>query len=200
MKKIFRTIKNPKKILYWLSYYLNRNRVHIITIGEQNFYKYRGRLYPGYLNNGNAISFIKEKALGYCSGKGIDVGADKWPFPGAIPIQNEVHQNANKLDRFENESLDYVFSSHCLEHVDDWKDALQLWISKLKIGGIMFLYLPHKSNKLWKPGGPWVGMGHKWSPTYQDIIKFISKNGMEIIEYNNWRDEYWSFFVAARKK
>ncbi|MEW6558181.1 MAG: methyltransferase domain-containing protein [Elusimicrobiota bacterium] len=199
-KKINRVIKNPKKIFYWLRYHINKNHVQLITVEDKSFYKYHGKLYPDYLNNGNAVSFIKEKALTYCIGKGIDIGADRWPLPGAVSIQNEVHQNANKLDRFENDSLDYVFSSHCLEHVDDWKGALVLWISKLKVGGILFLYLPHKSNKLWRPGGPWVGMGHKWSPTYQRIIKFISSKGMEIVEYNNGRDMYWSFHVVARKK
>lgn len=199
-KKIIRVIKNPKKIFFWLSYQLNKNHVQFVSTENKNYYKYQGQLYPEYLNNGNAVSFIKEKALTYCTGKGIDIGADRWPFPGALPIQNEVHQNANKLDSFENDSLDYVFSSHCLEHVDDWKGALNLWITKLKPGGILFLYLPHKSNKLWRPGGPWVGMGHKWSPTYQRIIKFISSKGMEIVEYNNRRDMYWSFHVVARKK
>lgn len=199
-KKILRAIKNPKKIFYWLSYYRNKNRVQYISVENKNFYKYQGQLYPDYLNNGNAISFIKEKALSYCKGHGIDIGADKWPFPNATPIQNEIHQNAAKLDKFDDESLDYVFSSHCLEHIDDWKSALSLWIKKLKQGGILFLYLPHKSNKLWRPGGPWVGMGHKWVPTYGKINKYISAKGMEIIEHNGERDNYWSFFIAARKK
>lgn len=200
MRRIIKLLRHPKKIFYWLSYNLDKNKVRLISVDGQNFFQYRDELYPEYLNNGNAMSFIKEKAIRYCTGKGIDIGADKWPFPGAIPIQNEVHQNANKLDSFENDSLDYVFSSHCLEHVDDWKGALNLWITKLKPGGILFLYLPHKSNKLWRPGGPWVGMGHKWVPTHQKIIKFISTKGMGIIEYTDEKDEYWSFQVVARKK
>lgn len=200
MRRIIKLLRHPKKFFYWLSYNLDKNKVRLISVDGQNFFQYRDELYPEYLNNGNAMSFIKEKALSYCIGKGIDIGADKWPFPGAMPIQNEVHQNANKLDRFDKESLDYIFSSHCLEHVENWKDALVLWISKLKEGGMLFLYLPHKSNKLWRPGGPWVGMGHKWSPTYQKINKLLLKNGMEIIEYNDWRDMYWSFYVVARKK
>lgn len=163
------------------------------------FYKYKGDLYPEYLNKGNAVSFIIEKAQQYCRGRGIDVGADKWPLPGATVIQKEIHQNAYKLDRFPDGSLDYVFSSHTLEHLEKWQDALELWIGKLRLNGILFLYLPHQSMRLWEPGGPWVGDAHKWSPTCKKVTDFLISKGLQIIEYNSGRDVFWSFHIIARK-
>ena len=162
------------------------------------FYKYKGGIYPDYLNYGNASSFILGIAQRYCKGMGIDIGADQWPFPGAISIQNESHQNAYKLDRFRDNSLDYVFSSHCLEHLKDWDRALALWIRKLKPGGILFLYLPHESMKLWNLGGPWAPL-HKWEPKHEIIVPFLEEEGMQVIELNTFRDDYWSFHIVVEK-
>jgi predicted SAM-dependent methyltransferase len=47
--------------------------------------------------------------------------------------------------------VDYIFSSHCLEHLPHWVDALDHWSSRLKSGGTLFLYLPHRSQEYWKP-------------------------------------------------
>lgn len=45
---------------------------------------------------------------------------------------------------FEPESVDAVFSSHCLEHIEDYKAALAAWWSLIKVGGHLCLYLPHR--------------------------------------------------------
>jgi SAM-dependent methyltransferase len=175
-------------------------RVSVVRKGGSVFYKYKNNLYPDYLNRGNAVSFIADKAREYCHGYGVDIGAGQWPFPGAVPIQEAEHENAYKLDNFPDSSLDYVFSSHCLEHLDRWQDALALWIAKLKPGGILFLYLPHESMHLWRPGAPWVGDCHKWVPTYEAISSFLAGKGAEVVEYNPARDRYWSFHIVARKR
>lgn len=169
------------------------------TESGQVFYKYRGQSYPQYLNEGGAVLAILEKAKEYCRGRGIDVGADKWPYPSAIPIQNEDDQNAYKLDSFPDASLDYVFSSHCLEHLDNWQHALALWIKKLKPKGILFLYLPHESMVLWHPHHPWAGNNHKWVPRHEIINDFLTKNGMRIIEFNANKDRFLSFHIVAEK-
>lgn len=201
--KFKKAIKNPGKILPHVISSLKRRfqklQVKIVQKKGEVFYRYKGVLYPEYLFQGNAISFILEKVQKYCQGRGIDVGAGKWPLRGATPIENEEFQNAYKLDNFSDGSLDYVFSSHCLEHPKNWQDALALWLRKLKTNGILFLYLPHESMRLWNPGSPLVFDGHKWIPTFEIINSFLKDNGMEIIEYNPGRDAYWSFHMVARK-
>ena len=201
-----KAISNPGSILPYLSrvisdftIYLKKRQVKVCNIEGAVFYKYKGELYPERLNQGNACAFILEKAEEYCCGRGVDIGASKWPLPGATPILDSQHQNAYKLDDFADGSLDYIFSSHCLEHLTRWKDALRLWITKLKPGGILFLYLPHKSMKLWRPGAPWVEHDHKWIPQAKIINNFLKKNSMKVVEYNPGKDDYWSFYVVAKK-
>ena len=176
-----------------------KTQVKRIKNDGQIYFRYNGVLYPDYLNNGNAMSFILDKAKLACRGKGLDVGASSWPLPGAISVQDEGGQNAYTLDNFQNGELDYIFSSHCLEHLERWQEALRLWIRKIKIGGIIFLYLPHNSMKLWRRGGPWVGYAHKWVPTVEVINKLLEENGMEILEYNPGKDRYWCFHTIAKR-
>ena len=44
---------------------------------------------------------------------------------------------------FVDESHDAVFSSHCLEHIDDYRTVLGEWYRVLKVGGYLILAVPH---------------------------------------------------------
>lgn len=173
--------------------------VKVIEQNGERYYSYKGELYPAYLNEGGAAAFILDKASGYCSGKGLDIGAGAWPLPGAIPIQDEARRNAYELSMFPDESLDYVFSSHCLEHLKQWRKALRIWIRKLRPGGHIVLYLPHESMRLWAPGGPWVGSSHRWAPTAGIVAAELERNGLTIVERDDGPDRYFSFYIAAEK-
>lgn len=199
LRKIAIALRDPRRLTCYLRWEINRRFVRTIVLPSGVYHRYRGELYPDYLNHGDARSFIREKALGYCSGTGIDVGAGDWPLPGAVPIREEPHQNAYTLDAFPDASLDFVFSSHCLEHLEHWRDALRLWIRKLNPDGHLFLYLPHESMKLWRRAGPWVGLRHEWIPTWQVLLPFLRENGIEVLEYESGKDAYWSFHVAGRR-
>lgn len=196
---IRRAVRHPDEIVPGIVCLYTRTRVKRVVENGQVFHEYRGERYPDALTRGNAAEHIVETAKRFCAGNGIDIGADQWPFPGATPVNDGWGENAYRLDRFADASLDYVFSSHCLEHLARWREALRLWIRKLKPGGILFLYLPHESCALWRPGAPWVGGAHKWSPTWQALNPFLEMCGMEIVEYNPGRDQYWSFHVVAKR-
>jgi SAM-dependent methyltransferase len=92
----------------------------------------------------------------YCSGNGLEIGPGKRPY---CDQKTTVY-----LDKFQNNKdgtenpdifadaikiplpsshLDYVFSSHVLEHMQDTIGALKEWGRVLKEGGILFLVLPH---------------------------------------------------------
>jgi ADP-heptose:LPS heptosyltransferase/SAM-dependent methyltransferase len=61
------------------------------------------------------------------------------------PMQPDVVvQSCEKLGLFASGSLDFVFSSHLLEHIDDYKSTLSEWWRLIKPGGHLCLYLPHK--------------------------------------------------------
>src|SRR5580704_143161 len=137
-RKIAKACAEPAEII---PYFLNKFKTRRVWSNGQLFHEYKGELFPDYLNHGNAISYILEKAQSYCHGSGVDIGASEWPFPGATPIQKPRLSEAYALDSIPAGTLDYVFSSHCLEHIADWQGALKSWIEKLKPGGRLFLYL-----------------------------------------------------------
>src|SRR3954451_8182591 len=45
---------------------------------------------------------------------------------------------------FPDETQDSVYSSHCLEHIDDWRASLREWHRVTKIGGFIILTVPHQ--------------------------------------------------------
>jgi len=116
------------------------------------FIEFEGDKYPMFQTEGNASQFAIPFAKHVCRGRGVDIGygREDWKFPGAIgadSIDDSNRYHARELP----EDLDYIYSSHCLEHVDDWVGTLIYWISKLKSKGVLFLYLPHRSQKYWRP-------------------------------------------------
>lgn len=148
--------------------------------------------YPDYLNQGNAKQRIQCKALEFCKGTGFDIGADQWPLDGAIPIR----ENNRKDLRV---SVDYIFSSHCLEHIENWKEELQLYSKLIIKGGHLFLYLPHPRMEQWQPGSAWVGNWHKWSPDPILLVKYLMENTtFKVIEYTSHPDMHWSFYIVAK--
>lgn len=163
------------------------------------FWEYNGVLYPDRLTKKNAMENIKAIALKYCEGGGLDIGAGRYPFHTARAIMDDKTENAYKLPSVPDNELDYIFSSHCLEHLERPWEALDLWIRKLKRNGILFLYLPHIDMELWRPGAPWVGHQHKWSPTFEKVKNELEFRGMSIIAGDGDKDNLWSWYIVATK-
>ncbi len=157
-----------------------------------NLFEYRGQLYPSYLKEGNGCQHITATALHFCKGVGLDVGAGKWPLPGAIP-----HDRNGSLDAMElpHGQFDYVFSSHCLEHLHNPVAALEHWRSRLKAGGVLFLYLPHPDMTYWQPQHCRKHL-HTWAPA--QMAQIVRDLGYENVIHSE-RDLAWSFAVVAYK-
>jgi len=161
---------------------------------------YRGRFYPDYLTVGGAAHAIFGEAGKFCRGEGLDVGAGLWPFPGATPV--DVWRGPgieHVISDFGDESVDYVFSSHCLEHIDDWRRALAEWTAKVKPGGVVFLYLPHPDCEIWHPGSPFIGDAHKWIPTLAAVSAALGDLDCEVVSAGEGPDAMQSFWVCGRK-
>ncbi|ACB77221.1 methyltransferase domain-containing protein [Opitutus terrae] len=161
-------------------------------------WEFEGHFYPDYLFVGGASFAIERVARRYCTGTGLDIGAGLWPLPGATAVDLERGPGHGRtLDEFADSSQDYVFSSHCLEHITDWRTALASWIRKLKRGGRLFLYLPHPECAIWRPGSPFVGDGHKWQPTPEILKSALAELQGNLIAHDDGPDAMRSFFVCA---
>lgn len=94
----------------------------------------------------------KEKGYDlYFNGRGIDIGCgsdilDKsvWTAIEDIQPYDLQHGDANKCDNLEDETYDFVYSSHCLEHMHDPKIALGNWLRITKSGGYVIFAVPHE--------------------------------------------------------
>lgn len=157
-------------------------------------YEYRGALYPDYLKHGNACRFIAPAALEFCQGEGYDIGAGPWPLPGAVPIDiaNGNREHAMSLPA---KLVDFIFSSHMLEHLENPVAALEHWKSRLRSGGVLFLYLPHREMTYWLPQNNRKHL-HTWRP--EEMQTLIEDIGF-IRCIRSERDLYWSFAVVGFK-
>ena len=157
---------------------------------------YKNKIDPKFQSNGFASRFCFPFALEVCKGIGYDIGCMKkeWSLPGSIPIdlsfEDEYH--ANKLPKTD---VDYIFSSHCLEHINNWVETLDYWYESLKNGGTLFLYLPDYSQEYWKP---WNNKKHVNIFKPEFIRDYLEDKGYKKIFVSNV-DLYNSFIAIAEK-
>lgn len=120
-----------------------------------NVVEFAGTLYPGFQAEGNAARFAIPFAQTVCKGFGYDIGCNReeWSFPGSVPIDplfTKYDGLSLPIEKYGD--VDYIFSSHCLEHIPgNWFNTLEYWHKNLKSGGVLFLYLPDFSQKYWRP-------------------------------------------------
>lgn len=80
----------------------------------------------------------------YCQGYGLDVGYGGDPVVENVRGWDFEHGDAQLLKGLDDESFDFVYSSHLLEHLPDCELALCNWWRVLKPGGYLILLLPHR--------------------------------------------------------
>jgi SAM-dependent methyltransferase len=162
-------------------------------------WEYAGAFYPDYLTVGGNSIAIRRVALRHCVGRGLDVGAGHWPLPGSLPIDTVDGPGlAHRIEDVPPASQDYVFSSHCLEHIAGWREALDLWVSKLRPGGRLFLYLPHPSCGLWRVDNPAMRGIHAWTPEFDVLSAALTERGLSIVEADEGPDHFFSFYLVGR--
>ena len=159
--------------------------------------KFNNKKYPKFQETGNAAQFVLPYAKLICKGHGYDIGCAKkeWAFPGSVPIDILFDDEYDAYNLPE-EKADYIFSSHCLEHLDSWVEALDYWIEKLRRGGDLFLYLPDYSQEYWRP---WNNRKHKNIFSAQILNDFLTDRDLENI-FISGIDLNNSFTVIANKK
>jgi len=76
------------------------------------------------------------------TGRGIDIGCGSDPVtPDARPF-DICHGDANEASKYVKEQFDFVYSSHCLEHMHDPCATILDWWKLVKPGGYLFILVP----------------------------------------------------------
>ena len=153
------------------------------------------------------VSKCRLRLIPYCLGVGLDIGCGNDKIlnktigvdrDGKADINLDV---SNGLFIFADEVFDYIFSAHCLEDFQFPEIVLKDWWSKVKVGGYLILYLPHKDLY---PNIGQVGcnVDHKHDFVPQDIVNMMDNFFASYVivhqRVNNEDDEY-SFETVFKK-
>jgi ADP-heptose:LPS heptosyltransferase len=147
----------------------------------------------------------------YLRGRGLDIGAGDFKIlPHAISVDNMNHEQfgfnvkpdilceADKLDLIASASVDWVYSSHTLEHVEDMAATLKEWWRVIKQNGLLILYLPH-ADFYPNIGEKGANPDHKRDFRPADVIGAMP-NGWELLERQNRNeDQEYSFLLVFKK-
>lgn len=153
----------------------------------------------------------------YTRGRGLDLGCgnDK-AFSHFIGVDNggvfgqgrgeNVKSDIRDLSMFATDSMDFVFSSHALEDLEDTVGALTEWWRVIKPGGHLVLYLPH-ADFYPNVGQPGANPDHAHDFRPHDIIRAMravcdatETNAVMLEnEERNGGNEY-SFFQVYQKR
>ena len=86
----------------------------------------------------------------YMTGTGLDVGFSGYGkgvvpiLPGATGIDLDYPGYDGRTLPFPDNSQDYVFTSHVLEHIPDYRHTLRDWHRVIKTGGHIVINVPHQ--------------------------------------------------------
>lgn len=112
------------------------------------------------------------------------------------PSQNlqKYYQNApplNSLDELSNNSVDCIYSMNVLEHIEDDQAVIEKMHKKLKIGGVLYLYLP-ALKLLYSSMDRQVGHYRRY--TLACMKKRLDDKKWDLIE--NYYADFGGFFVT----
>jgi SAM-dependent methyltransferase len=76
------------------------------------------------------------------TGSGIDIGCGLDPISPNIRRFDVEHGDANEITKHVHDQFDFVYASHCLEHMHDPRKALIEWWQLVRVGGHLFFIVP----------------------------------------------------------
>lgn len=160
--------------------------------------EFKGEVYPKFQSEGFAAQFAFPFAKHFCKGIGLDVGCNRfdWMLEGATAVDPILHDDYSAMNLPKCDvGWDYIFSSHCLEHLNDWCGVLDYWLTKIKTGGVIFLYLPHYSQKYWRVHN---NRKHVNNLKAEEIVEFFKDRGCAKV-FSSGVDLNNSFYVVCEK-
>lgn len=126
----------------------------------------------------------------YFVGNGIDIGGfpdplnlylELFPLISSVKIWDLVDGDAQIMDGVDNNSYDFVVSSHCLEHLNDPNIGLKNWIRIIKPGGHLVITIPEEDlyeQQVWPSN---KNLDHKWTFTINKVTSW-SPNSINVLD------------------
>ncbi|MBA2690435.1 MAG: class I SAM-dependent methyltransferase [Burkholderiales bacterium] len=135
----------------------------------------------------------------YFAGDGIDIGAgpdnlaqysEQFPLMTSLRVWDLPDGDAQYMAGVDDETFDFVHSSHCLEHLRDPLEGLSNWLRILKPGGFLIGLVPDED--LYEQGQfpSTFNSDHKhtftifktksWSPKSINVVDLVSHLGAPI--------------------
>jgi SAM-dependent methyltransferase len=164
--------------------------------------------------NRRSFQFFRERGLGemnffgrFMQGHGLDIGYKgslgdraETVLPTAIGVDQDYPGYDGKTLPFCEGTQDYVYSSHCLEHMMYPTSAIREWFRVLKVGGYLVITVPHRDlyeKKLDLPSRWNAGHRRFYLPSdlLQEIERALAPNSYRI-RYLQDCDEDYSYSVG----
>lgn len=166
---------------------------------RENLYKYWGVDFR--IPKTHHLTEEQKELAKYCEkGRGLDLGCGNLKcHPNAIGVDlhhessAEIKSDVRDLWMFKDEELDFVVSSHTLEHMPDFISVLKEWKRVLKIGGVLAVAVPDGEMKKKYI----LRNGHKNNlgiETLRLVFKYMLK--MKIVEFKHVPKNTPNKFVA----
>lgn len=144
-------------------------------------------------------------ATRYFRGNGIDIGGspdslaaykELFPLIRNVFVYDQSFGDGQILDNVPNATFDFLYASHCLEHLRDPTEAVSNWIRVVKPGGHLVVSVPDED--LYEQG-VWpsrfnsdhktsftIAKSGSWSPVSVNVLDLLGqlRNSVEIISIN----------------
>lgn len=129
--------------------YLPKNVWKILQGLNTNWLKFKYKFISRpYIAGETTKAYSRRKKEGffekYCNGKGLDIG-----FGGDLVKKDATgfdfeHGDAQYLSNIRDNSYDFVYSSHTIEHLSNPDVAIKNWFRVLRPNGFLIIYAPHR--------------------------------------------------------
>ena len=135
-------------------------------------------------------------ATRYLAGDGVDIGGKPDPlalyrelFPRITSLKTwDIEDgDAQLMASAKDESYDFVFSSHCLEHLRDPREGLNNWFRILKAGGHLVITVPDEdlyeqgvwpsTHNLDHKSSFTMAKGRSWCPASVNVLELVASLG-----------------------
>lgn len=158
----------------------------------------------------NSAPRMRHRAMQWLKGVGgVDLGCGlERIVPGCLSVDSGVSYGDRTdaddtgdicdLRGYEDGRFDWVYSSNALEHTGDPRAALKEWTRVLKVGGVMFLYLPWPDRAPSNAAGNVFMAGHLWDPS-PSVVRMMTP-GIDWLEVDRDVDVWGCFVMAGCKR